>query len=152
MIKELRSGLDRISYDKNAQSRFFKDLAVRHIILMDKKDKATENNSVNKVSPAVEQSKDIEREAIMDKHAEQVNNMAEHTWVAFESETIPQWGKLIWKSVETENMLFVGKNGAKVLEIKVQELAEKFRQGRAAIVTLGDESIVERALSVLNNL
>jgi hypothetical protein len=72
--------------------------------------------------------------------------------VAFESETIPQWGKLIWKSVETENMLFVGKNGAKVLEIKVQELAEKFRQGRAAIVTLGDESIVERALSVLNNL
>lgn len=78
--------------------------------------------------------------------------MVENSWVAFGSESERQWGKLIWKSSETENMLFVGKSGAKVLEAKVQELAEKFRQGQAAIVTLNETSIVERALSKLDNL
>ena len=38
LIAELRNGLKQISYDKSAQSRFFKDLAVWHIILMDKKE------------------------------------------------------------------------------------------------------------------
>jgi Protein of unknown function (DUF1631). len=38
LIAELRSGLKRISYEKSAQSRFFKDLAVLHILLMDNKD------------------------------------------------------------------------------------------------------------------
>ncbi len=39
LIAELRKGLKQISYDKTAQSRFFKDLAVWHIILMDKNGK-----------------------------------------------------------------------------------------------------------------
>lgn len=152
MIKELRHGLDRISYDKNAQSRFFKDLAVRHIILMDNKDKKRETGSVNKVSRALEHIKDMKPEVIIDEFTEQIKNMAENSWVAFGPESERQWGKLIWKSTETENMLFVGKNGAKMLEVKVQELAEKFRQGQAAIVTLDERSIVERALSKLDNL
>lgn len=152
MIKELRQGLDRISYDKNAQSRFFKDLAVRHIILMDNKDKKKEIGGANKLSRVVESHENAIPEAIMDEHVERIKSMAENSWVAFGSESERQWGKLIWKSSETENMLFVGKNGAKVLEAKVQELAEKFRQGQAAIVTLNEISIVERALYKLDNL
>lgn len=152
MIKELRYGLDRISYDKNAQSRFFKDLAVRHIILMDSKDKKRELGSVVKASRVVEHSGSIKPVVIVDEWFEQVKNMAENSWVAFGHESAWQWGKLIWKSAETENMLFVGKNGAKMLELKVQELAEKFRQGQAAIVTLDERSIVERALSQLDTL
>lgn len=152
MIKELRQGLDRISYDKNAQSRFFKDLAVRHIILMDNKDKKKETGGANKFSRTVEHRESASPEVIMDEHVERIKNMVENSWVAFGSESERQWGKLIWKSSETENMLFVGKSGAKVLEAKVQELAEKFRQGQAAIVTLNETSIVERALSKLDNL
>ncbi|MEF3076546.1 DUF1631 family protein [Methylobacter sp. Wu1] len=151
-IKELRYGLDRISYDKNAQSRFFKDLAVRHIILMDSKDKKRELGSVVKASPVVEQGASIKPEVIVDEWSEQVKNMPENNWIAIDFESGRQWGKLIWKSAETENMLFVGKNGAKMLEVKVQELAEKFRQEQAAIVTLDERSIVERALSKLDRL
>lgn len=152
MIKELRHGLDRISYDKNAQSRFFKDLAVRHIILMDNKDKKRETGGANKLSRIAGHNESARPEVIMDEHVERIKNMAENSWVAFGFEPERQWGKLIWKSSETENMLFVGKNGAKMLEVKVQELAEKFRQGQAAIVTLNETPIVERALSKLDNL
>ena len=45
LIKELRVGLKQISCDKSAQAHFFKDLAVWHIILMNKKTVAPVNKA-----------------------------------------------------------------------------------------------------------
>ncbi len=143
LIAELRNGLKQISYDKSAQSRFFKDLAVWHIVLMDKKGKAAGG------AVTVEDQK-INAEAIVDDSSEQVESIAEESWVAFVSESGRQWGKLLWKN--TENMLFVGKNGVKIFEIQADELAKKLRLGQAAIVRISEKTLTERVLSELMSL
>lgn len=146
LIAELRHGLKQISYDKSAQSRFFKDLAVWHIILMDKKGK-TLSDKDSAVSVA---DKEIKAEAIADDSAEQAGNLALESWVAFISESGRQWAKLLWK--DTENLLFVGKNGVKIFEIQAAELAAKLRLGQATLVKANEKTITERALSELMNL
>jgi hypothetical protein len=150
LIAELRKGLKQISYDKSAQSRFFKDLAVWHIILMDKKEakKTAGDNSAN--SATVVETDKIQAEAIIDDSTEQAKNIAVENWVAFTSESGKQWGKLLWK--DAEDMLFVGKNGVKILEIQEHELAEKLRLGRAVIIKNDEITITERALSELTGL
>ena len=144
MIAELRKGLKQISYDKAAQSRFFKDLAVWHIILMDKKGE-TAKGIVNAVHPDK-----IKALVIADDSSVQAENLAEQSWVAYISEAGRQWGKLLWK--EAGNMLFVGKNGMKIFEIHVDELAEKLRRGQVAIVKMNGKTITERVLTELMSL
>ncbi len=150
LIAELRKGLKQISYDKPAQSRFFKDLAVWHIILMDKKEKKV--GDVDKNSAVFVQDDKIKVVAIADDSLKQAQNIAEQSWVAFISECGRQWGKLIWKNTTTEAMLFVGKNGMKMFEIQADELAEKLRLGQAAIIEIDERTITERALSKLMSL
>lgn len=143
LIAELRKGLKQISYNKSAQSRFFKDLAVWHIILMDGKEKTA-------VDTVTVEDKKIHNEVIVDGNSEQAENLAEQSWVEFISESGRQWGKLIWKN--TENMLFVGKSGVKIFEMQVDELAEKLRLGQAAVVRISEKTLTERVLSELMSL
>lgn len=146
LIAELRNGLKQISYDKSAQSRFFKDLAVWHIILMDKKEK-----TAGDVAAVVEAAKTADIEIAGDNFA-QAAGLALESWVAFNSESGKQWAKLLWKDAETETMLFVGKNGAKMFEIQTDELAKKLRLGQADIVKVNEKTITERVLSELMGL
>jgi len=150
LIAELRSGLKQISYDKPAQSRFFKDLAVWHIILMDKKEAKKTLGDTDKAATLSVEGEQIKNEAITDHSSEQADILAEGSWVAFTSESGRQWGKLLWKNAE--NMLFVGKNGAKIVETQVTELAGKLRSGQAAIVRGSEKKITERVLSKLMSL
>ncbi|TAN65923.1 MAG: DUF1631 family protein [Methylobacter sp.] len=146
LIAELRKGLKQISYDKSAQSRFFKDLAVWHIILMDKKEK-----TAGDIATAVEGEK-IAAVAITGDNLDQAGNLALDSWVAFNSESGRQWGKLLWKDAETGTMLFVGKNGVKILEIQTDALAKKLGLGQADIVKNNEKKITERVLSELMGL
>ncbi|MDP1667241.1 MAG: DUF1631 family protein [Methylobacter sp.] len=150
LIAELRNGLKKISYDRSAQSRFFKDLAVWHIILMDKKEKTAGDSGKGGAVPV--EDKRIKAEAIVDDRSEQAGNLAEGSWVAFISEAERQWGKLLWKDAATEAMLFVGKNGAKIFEIQADELAKKLRKGQAAIVNIDEKTITERVFAKLMGL
>ncbi|MGZ5053716.1 MAG: DUF1631 family protein [Methylobacter sp.] len=147
LIKELRNGLKQISYDKSAQSRFFKDLAVWHIILMDKK----EAKKLAGAAQLVEDEKE-EIEAVADSFTELAESLAEGSWVEFDSEAGKKWGKLLWKGDGTETMLFVGKNGVKLFEIQVTSFAAKLRKGQAAIVKIDQKTITERVLSELMSL
>ncbi|WP_432742136.1 DUF1631 family protein [Methylobacter sp. G7] len=112
LIAALRKGLKQISYDKPAQARFFKDLAVWHIILMDKKvrDDVGEQRIKGEKLKAV---------TLADASLEQAKNLAVDSWVAFSRGSATQWGKLIWK--DAENRLFSGKNGVKMFLITHKE-------------------------------
>ncbi len=145
LIAELRNGLKQISYEKSAQSRFFKELAVWHIILMDKKEAKKTVGDIVSAAP-------VEGEKITDDSSEQAGNLAEGSWVAFSSESGRQWGKLLWKDAAAEAMLFVGKNGAKIFELQVAELAEKLRKGQAVIVKFDKKTITERVFLKLMSL
>ncbi|MGZ4980603.1 MAG: DUF1631 family protein [Methylobacter sp.] len=148
LITELRNGLKQISYDKSAQSRFFKDLAVWHIILMDKKEAKKTAGDVDGALSVKDGS--AEAEVIADGFTEQAESLAEGSWVAFSTESGKKWGKLLWK--ETEAMLFVGKNGAKIVEIQAADFAEKLRKGQVAIVKMDQKTVTERVLSELMSL
>ena len=49
-------------------------------------------------------------------------------------------------------MLFVGKNGVKLLQLPEDELAEKLRQRQALIIKMDKKTITERVLSELTSL
>lgn len=150
MIAELRRGLKQISYEKPAQSRFFKDLAVWHIILMDKKEAKKTVGDIVSAAPA--EAEEIKVEAIADDCSAQAKILAEGSWVAFSTELGKQWGKLLWKDAGTEAMLFVGKNGAKLFEMQADDLADQLRKGQAEIVKIDKKTITERVLSELMSL
>lgn len=152
LITELRAGLKQISYDKSAQARFFKELAVWHIILMDKKEAKKAVGDIVKDSVVPVEDEKLKAEAITDDSSGQAGNLAEGSWIAFTSESGRQWGKLLWKDAGTKAMLFVGKNGVKIFEIQAAELAEKLRIGQAAIVKTNEKTLTERVLSELMNL
>jgi hypothetical protein len=149
LISELRKGLKLISYDKSAQSRFFKELAVWHIILMDKKEAKKTVCPISKSNALPENSKAV---AIVDESSEQAENLVEQSWVAFSLETGRQWSKLIWKDDVMENRVFAGKNGEKMFEIKTAELAKKLRSGQATIINIDKNTITKRVLSELTKL
>jgi hypothetical protein len=149
LIAELRKGLKLISYAKPAQSRFFKDLAVWHIILMDKKEANKTVCPINKPNVLTEK---INALTIADESTEQAKNLSEQSWVTFTSAARKQWSKLVWKDDIMETRVFVGKSGEKMFEIKTVELAEKLRLGQAAVITIDKKSITERALSILTDL
>lgn len=144
LIAELRKGLKQISYDKAAQSRFFKDLAVWHIILMDKK----EAKQAMVDDTAVPEKMD----AVASNSSELAKNLTVGSWVEFTSESLKYWGKLLWKDAAMENMLFVRKNGEKMFEIQANELEKKLRLGQVALVKLDPRGITERVLSELLGL
>jgi hypothetical protein len=150
LIAELRHGLKQISYEKSAQSRFFKELAVWHIILMDKKEKTLKNSGEDNALTV--ECNGIKTRAIMDDSAEQAGSLDEGSWVAFTSEAGRQWGKLLWKDAAAESMLFVGKNGVKIFETQAAELAEKLRLGLAFVVKTDEKTITERVLLELMSL
>lgn len=147
LIKELRQGLKQISYDKSAQSRFFKDLAVWHIILMDKKEA---KKSVGAALSA--EGEKVEIEAVADSFTELAESLVEGSWVEFDSAAGKKWGKLLWKGDGTETMLFVGKNGVKLFEIQVTSFAAKLGIGQVAIVKIDQKTVTERVLSELMSL
>jgi len=152
LIQALRSGLRRISYDKKAQSRFFKELAVWHIILMDKMEKKVATGAESKSIAAAVDNEQIKPEVMPDNSTKQISTLAENSWVAFEQESGRQWGKLVWQSRATGTMYFVSKNGVKMMEISADELAEMLLQQKAAIVELNEKTITERVLSQLMSL
>jgi hypothetical protein len=145
MIKELRSGLKRISCDKKIQSRFFKELVVLHIILMDNKETKTAATGVNTGQPPSAGNS----EAQTDPYGSQVNDLKVEDWLVFGLDTVKTWGKLARKSVNSEKLLFVGKNGEKIIQIAADELAEKLRRGQAALVEYDNQPITGRVLSEL---
>ncbi|MDO9423263.1 MAG: DUF1631 family protein [Methylobacter sp.] len=147
LIAALRKGLKQISYDKSAQSRFFKDLAVWHIILMDKKEI---KKTLDDVGERLIKDEKINVVTLADDSSEQAENLALESWITFTTGSEKQWGKLIWK--DAENMLFIGKNGAKMFEIQMDELAKKLRLGLAAIIKVDERTITERVLSKLMGL
>jgi len=117
---------------------------------MDKKEAKKTLGDTDKAATLSVEGEQIKNEAITDHSSEQADILAEGSWVAFTSESGRQWGKLLWKNAE--NMLFVGKNGAKIVETQVTELAGKLRSGQAAIVRGSEKKITERVLSKLMSL
>lgn len=149
MINALRKGLKRISCDKAVQSRFFKELVVLHILLMDNKEtKKTEAGLCNDKSASPGRVAMKTRENT-ERFNNPISDLKEGRWIVLGFDTEKSWAKLARKSGNNENLLFVGKNGEKIMQIDADELAEKFSLGQAALIEINDQPITGRVLSEL---
>ncbi|MGR8940424.1 MAG: DUF1631 family protein [Gammaproteobacteria bacterium] len=142
LIQDLRHGLQQINYDSAAQSRFFRELAEYHLLLASKKDIEDIAAEYPRVSAALPPHSAM----IDDNHAEQARALAVQSWLVFADGPVKRWGRLAWKSQNTENMLFVGKNGEKIAEMTVDQLAEAFRKGLAEVLELDARSLIGQVL------
>jgi hypothetical protein len=151
LIKSLRSGLALISYEKETLSRFFKELAVLHIIAMDKKE-AKASAIAPKENPDIANKIEAIAETDPSRFSPRINPFKVGDWFVFNEETGRKWGKLARIGNNNENLLFIGKNGEKIAQTKTEDLAERLRLGRAALLKVDNRPITDLVLSGLSTL
>ncbi|MDD5114346.1 MAG: DUF1631 family protein [Methylobacter sp.] len=142
LIKALRLGLKQINYDKADRARFFKELAVLHVLILDKKSAASVQ--VNENNPPQSPSG-----AVVESYIAAVQQLPEGSWLEFIADTGNRWGKLAGKSQVMQRLLFVDKSGEKLREYAVAELAELICTGQARRVNVNQQPITERILENL---
>jgi hypothetical protein len=152
IIKCLRSGLALISYEKETLSRFFKELAVLHIIAMDKKEAKTTEAGASKEKPEFIEKIKADTEKNPDRFSPQVNQLKVGDWLVFNRDIERKWGKLARIGSNKENLLFIGKNGEKIVQIEAGDLAEELRLGRAAPLKFDNRPITDLVLLGLSTL
>ncbi|MFA5983536.1 MAG: DUF1631 family protein [Methylococcaceae bacterium] len=143
LVKSLRHGLKRIGYDKTAQSRFFKELAVLHIMLLDKKNVPVASQQVKLTSTQPCYPNLTQQELGL------VGALAIPTWLMLHSESNAQWGKLVWQSKLSNTVLLVTKSGIKLLEMRLDAFNAKLAQGQFSVVRLDNVSIIKQVLDTL---
>lgn len=144
LIAALRSGLKRISYEKSAQSRFFKELAVWHIILMDKKEKAADQAKMHTIVDTDVLTGNSDNDDAI------VNSLKPGIWVCFCSANKNVWGKLLSaNSDQNQPLLFVKKCGAKLLEIQVKSFIERLHSGQVFMDRQSSRSLMEQVFDEL---
>ena len=90
------------------------------------------------------------KDFVKDKHSEAANRLKVGDWVGFMNEDGQVWrAKLAWKSPATSLCVFVNRRGVKVLELKLNDLALRMRQGRANVIEGASIPLMDRAVSFL---
>lgn len=142
LINALRYGLKQIDFDKADRARFFKELAVLHVLVLDKKSAA--NVQTNENNPSQSPA-----DAVIDSYIAVVQQLPEGSWLEFIADSGQRWGKLAWKIPVMQRLLFVDKSGEKLREYAIAELAELIRSGQARRVNVNQQPITERILENL---
>ncbi|NOU12653.1 MAG: DUF1631 family protein [Methylococcaceae bacterium] len=139
LIKALRHGLKLIDYDKEDRSKFFKELAVLHVLALDKKESAAKASP-----PPVKSTTTVT--ADLQHCIETVQNLPENSWLSFNSDSGRHWAKLSSKDLDSQNVLFVDKLGEKFLECEIIDLARQLLSGQASVVAFNTQPITEYIL------
>lgn len=142
LINALRYGLKQIDFGKADRARFFKELAVLHVLVLDKKSAA--NVQTNENNPSQSPA-----DAVIDSYIAVVQQLPEGSWLEFIADSGQRWGKLAWKIPVMQRLLFVDKSGEKLREYAIAELAELIRSGQARRVNVNQQPITERILENL---
>ena len=169
LLKDIKIGLENISYDFHEAAPFFKDLEAWHrhvlaiktedvddipvveeIVLIDTAPNACgvslEEELMNELDEQVSSMPD-------DKYTKLVNEMAVGDWVEYTNEKGEQLrAKLSWKSAVTLNCLFVDERGTKAMDISLDACADQLRQDKMILVGQEKAPLVERALTGMKKL
>ena len=161
LIKDLKVGLENISYDFHEALPWFKDLEAWHRQVLLISIESTEKTLANDVLMVEigEESLDLEDDLLMeleqelsempkDKYTKKVNKMVVGDWVEYTNEEAALVrAKLSWKSTVTLKCLFVNEMGAKALDLSLADLAESLRQKKMVLIEPEKAPLVERVLA-----
>jgi len=90
----------------------------------------------------------LEEITLEDIHYQQASKLEYGDWLEFHVDNKQVQGKLAWKSRISKNHLFVGRNGMRIAEKSLAEIADQLRDGMARFID--KEPVVERALSAIS--
>jgi hypothetical protein len=168
LLKDIRVGLENISYDFHESAPFFKELESWHKRIL-----TTETNNQDDIPVAnevvlvdfdeelcasLEEDLLLELESEMaqmpdDKFSKKANKMEVGDWVEYKSaEGATLRAKLSWKSAVTMQCLFVNDRGAKAMDISMADFAEELRQQRMSLVGQEKAPLVERVLEGMKKM
>jgi len=168
LLKDIRVGLENISYDFHESAPFFKELESWHKRIL-----TTETNNQDDIPVAnevvlvdfdeelcasLEEDLLHELESEMaqmpdDKFSKKANKMEVGDWVEYKSaEGATLRAKLSWKSAVTMQCLFVNDRGAKAMDISMADFAEELRQQRMSLVGQEKAPLVERVLEGMKKM
>ncbi|OUR83321.1 thymidine phosphorylase [Cycloclasticus sp. 46_120_T64] len=169
LLKDLKVGLENISYDFHQSSQFFKELESwhRHLLLAASDEQAAELEAGNEVSmvgfaeelsmASLEESllQELESEQSAmpnDKFSKRSNKMQVGDWIEYNNEAGELLrAKLSWKSSVTSSCLFVDDRGGKALDVKLVDFSEALREKKIRLLGQEKEPLVERVLAGMKN-
>jgi len=170
LLKDIKVGLENISYDFHESAPFFKELESWHrqVLLLNGAELAegsTNDNDVSMVDFEEELSIASLEESLLqeleveqskmpdDKFSKRANKMKVGDWIEYTSaEGGLLRAKLSWKSSVTSSCLFVDERGGKALELSLVEFADELREKRISLLGQEKEPLVERVLAGMKRL
>lgn len=150
LFKGLQSGLKRISIEQTLQVQFFKDLGNYHDELWTNKKFNFSSLSKKQSTQAIEEPKKPKTPVSMkDPNYFQAKTLQLKQWIHIKTNTDTRWGQLVWLNSETEQYLFVDKNGNKFLESSMPDLVKLFKEGQTKVTTAQNLPFTQRILNSL---
>ena len=167
LLRNLRERLNSISFDPHKMARLFKELQNCHIVCL----RGSEIKNINGPGTSPAKSKQIsfpdsqllaggtssylvdeptDSQALRpDRYTRQAENLTVGSWLEITDENIRSRVKLSWKSNVTDAYIFVNRKGLKAMELTLQGLAKRLREGSARLVDLPKAPIMDRALNAM---
>lgn len=160
LLRILREGLGRVSYDQRRVAVKFRELQALHIAALrpgEASGRAQESpqsklSQAHRPVPAakaatVEDGASLQGGSLRPRLA--VYGLRVGTWLEVRGDGEDKRVKLAWHGAESGVYLFVDRQGRRALELSDRELVSRFAQGLATIVGEADSPVVDRAIESL---
>lgn len=151
LLKNLRDGLNNISFDQHRAGELFKELQACHIAALRGESDIPDSTPIEEVIPEVALLAESQPEVDVDEaFVEQARSLAVGEWLEWQNEQ-GNWarGKLSWRSEVTNNCIFVNRKGMKVAEMSLTDIALWLRDGKARKLDDVDTPLMDRALTAM---
>jgi hypothetical protein len=89
------------------------------------------------------------KKVVPDRYTRQAETLEVGSWLEVTNDGVRSRIKLSWKSNVTDAYIFVNRKGMKAMELTLQGLAKRLREGSAKLVDLPEAPIMDRALDAM---
>jgi hypothetical protein len=166
LLRNLREHLNSISFDQHKMARLFKELQSCHIASL----RGGDLQEIKGAGTAAVESKQIsfpdsqllssgtssllneaadDRTVRPDRYTRRAESLVVGSWLEITDGNARSRVKLSWKSNVTDAYIFVNRKGLKAMELTLQGLAKRFREGSAKLLEVPKAPIMDRALEAM---
>ncbi len=166
LLRNLREKLNSISFDQHKMARLFKELQNCHIGCLRGGDATAakgpgtapakimqinfpDSQFLSGTSSFLADELSEYEESTQDQYTQQAENLEVGDWLEITDGTVKSRVKLSWKSNVSNAYIFVNRKGMKSLELTLQGLAKRLREGTINLIELPKAPIMDRALGAM---
>jgi hypothetical protein len=165
LLRNLRERLNSITFDQHKMARLFKELQNCHIGCLrgggaiaasgpgtspaQHKQISFPDSQLMGSSSYLAESEAASSETTDDEYTRKAAKLVVGHWLEISNGPNKSRVKLSWKSNVSDAYIFVNRKGMKCLELTLQGLAKRLREGSARLVELPKEPLMDRALDAM---